>query len=84
MPFCLSHSNPDPAFQPIAKTHDCARDVFIIIHVLFISAVLPRSRAITICPAGMKMHEKEKQWGQCSVEVGFSCETYNFVSCDMC
>ena len=53
---CLSHSEPDPAFQPIAKAH-----FLCVIHSLsFILAALPRSRAVVICPTG---YDKEKTFG---------------------
>ncbi len=43
-------TDPDSASQPIAKAH--VLYVYVILSV--ISAALPRSRAVAICPTGMK------------------------------
>ncbi len=45
---CILHSDPDPDSQPIAKTPV----IYVLRNSLFVSAALPRSRAIW--PAGMK------------------------------
>ncbi len=50
MTFHLSHSDPDAAFQPMVKT--CGLYVYII--QLFVWVSSPRSRAVAICPTGMK------------------------------
>ncbi len=50
MTLCLSHSDPDPPFQPLGKAH-----VFYVYVILsFASVALPMSRAVAICPTGMK------------------------------
>ncbi len=51
-PFCLSYCDPDPAFRPKAKAHV----LYVYVILSFISAVLPRFRAVAtcICPTGMK------------------------------
>ncbi len=50
MTFCSSHSDAYPVFQPIVKSR--VLDVYVIL--LFISATLPTSRAVAICPTAMK------------------------------
>ncbi len=52
--FRLTHSDPDSAFQPIAKTH--VLYIYIII-LSFVLAALPRFPAygIPVCPRGMNM-----------------------------
>ena len=47
---CILHSDPDPDSQPIAKAHA----LYVYVIPLFVSAALSRSRAIAICPTGMK------------------------------
>ncbi len=46
----FKHSDPDPAFQPVAKAHV----LYVYVILPFVSAALPRPRAVAICPAGMK------------------------------
>ncbi len=50
MTFWLSHSDPDPAFQPIAKTHV----LYVYVILSFSSAMLPRAWAVAVCRTGMK------------------------------
>ena len=50
MTFAILHCDPSPAFQVIAEVHV----LYVYVILLFISAWLPRSQAIAICPEGMK------------------------------
>ncbi len=50
MMFCILHSDPNPACQLIAKVHV----LYVYVILSFISAALPRSRAIAICPTDME------------------------------
>ncbi len=47
---CILHSDPNSDSQPIPK----APVLYVYVITLFVSAVLPRSRAVAIWPAGMK------------------------------
>ena len=51
MTFRLLHSETDAAFQPTAK----ARLQYVYIMYLFVWGASPRSRAVAICPTGMKV-----------------------------
>ncbi len=51
---CILHSDPDPDYQPIAK----APVLYVYVIPLFVSAALPRSRAVAIWHAGMKRKKK--------------------------
>ena len=51
MTVAISHCQPSPAFQPISAEADVV-NVHVILQ--FMSAALPRSRAVAICPEGMK------------------------------
>ena len=44
------YADPDPESQPIAKAHV----LYAYVIPSFVSAALPRSRAVAICPTGMK------------------------------
>ena len=50
MTFSLSHADPDPAFHPTAKT----RMGYVFVILLSISAGLPMSLAVAICPTDIK------------------------------
>ncbi len=65
----ISWSDPDEAFQPIAK----ARVINVYVILSFVSAAVPRS--VAICPTGMK----GKHWDECCLEMGFSCVIYDLI-----
>ncbi len=50
MAFAILHCYPKLKFQRIAEVHV----VYVCVIIFFISAVLPRSRTIAICPEGEK------------------------------
>ena len=70
---CILHSDPDPDSQPIAK----ARVLYVYVYFQFVSAALPRSRAVAICPTHIK---RGKHRAQCCAEVGFSCIKFDWIT----
>ncbi len=63
MTFCCSHSDPDPAFQPIANV----RVLYIYVSISFIQGRCDM-------PYSLQVWKRKKHWNQCRAEMGFLCE----------